>query len=160
MSNTTSPAQVIVITGASDGIGAEMARQLARQHGKSLGLVLAARTAATLQVVAAQCEALGAQCLVVPTDVAVQAQCQALIAGTVKHFGRIDGLINNAGISAQALFAQVRAEGGGVAWPNGADLCPDVLIWGGMPPADNRITYVNIRPPHTSDKDFYGTQRN
>ncbi|MBF0154323.1 MAG: DUF2442 domain-containing protein [Magnetococcales bacterium] len=33
-----------------------------------------------------------------------------------------------------ALFATVRAEGGGVAWPNGADLCPDVLIWGGMPP--------------------------
>ncbi|MBF0429425.1 MAG: DUF2442 domain-containing protein [Magnetococcales bacterium] len=31
------------------------------------------------------------------------------------------------------LFAQVRVEGGGVAWPNGADLCPDVLIWGGMP---------------------------
>ena len=110
MSNTASPAQVIVITGASDGIGAEMARQLARQHGKSLGLVLAARTAATLQTVAAQCEALGAQCLVVPTDVSVQAQCQALIASAAERFGRIDGLINNAGISAQALFAQVRAD--------------------------------------------------
>ena len=110
MSNTASPAQVIVITGASDGIGGEMARQLARQHGKSLGLVLAARTAATLQTVAAQCEALGAQCLVVPTDVSVQAQCQALIASATERFGRIDGLINNAGISAQALFAQVRAD--------------------------------------------------
>ncbi|MBF0627480.1 MAG: DUF2442 domain-containing protein [Magnetococcales bacterium] len=32
-----------------------------------------------------------------------------------------------------ALFFEVRVEGGGVAWPNGADLCPDVLIWGGMP---------------------------
>ena len=110
MNNTTSAAQVIVITGASDGIGAEMARQLARQHGKSLGLVLAARTASTLQTVAAQCEALGVQCLVVPTDVSVQAQCQALIASAVERFGRIDGLINNAGISAQALFAQVRAD--------------------------------------------------
>jgi len=75
-----------------------------------LGLVLAARTATTLQVVAVQCEALGAQCLVVPTDVAVQAQCQALITDAVERFGRIDGLINNAGISAQALFAQVRAD--------------------------------------------------
>jgi len=110
MNNTASPVRVIVITGASDGIGAEMARQLARQYGKSLGLVLAARTAATLQVVAVQCEALGAQCLVVPTDVAVQAQCQALITDAVERFGRIDGLINNAGISAQALFAQVRAD--------------------------------------------------
>ena len=36
-----------------------------------------------------------------------------------------------------ALFAQVRVEGGTVAWPNGADLCPDVLIWGGPPPEDN-----------------------
>jgi hypothetical protein len=35
-----------------------------------------------------------------------------------------------------ALFAQVRVEGGTVAWPNGADLDPDVLIWGGPPPSD------------------------
>jgi uncharacterized protein (DUF433 family) len=34
------------------------------------------------------------------------------------------------------LFAQAEAEGGGVVWPNAADLCPDVLIWGGPPPAD------------------------
>lgn len=33
-----------------------------------------------------------------------------------------------------AEFARVRVEGGTVAWPNGADLCPDVLIWNGPPP--------------------------
>jgi hypothetical protein len=37
-----------------------------------------------------------------------------------------------------ALFAQVRVEGGTVVWPNGADLCPDVLIWGGAPPEEGR----------------------
>jgi hypothetical protein len=33
-------------------------------------------------------------------------------------------------------FARVRIEGGSVRWQNGADLCPDVLIWGGRPPSD------------------------
>lgn len=33
-------------------------------------------------------------------------------------------------------FARVRVEGGSVSWPSGADLCPDVLIWGGRPPSD------------------------
>lgn len=32
------------------------------------------------------------------------------------------------------IFQQVRVEAGTVVWPNGADLCPDVLIWGGPPP--------------------------
>ncbi len=35
-----------------------------------------------------------------------------------------------------ALFAKVRVDGGTVVWPNGADLCPDVLIWGGAPPEE------------------------
>jgi len=36
----------------------------------------------------------------------------------------------------EALFKEMRVEGGTLVWPNGADLCPDVLIWGGLPPAD------------------------
>ena len=35
-----------------------------------------------------------------------------------------------------ALFREMRVEGGTLVWPNGADLCPDVLIWGGLPPAE------------------------
>ena len=38
--------------------------------------------------------------------------------------------------SDRKLFCQVRAEAGTVIWPNGADLCPDVLIWGGPPPSE------------------------
>jgi hypothetical protein len=41
-------------------------------------------------------------------------------------------------------FRMARAEGGTVVWPNGADLCPDVLIWGGPPPADTET-------PHPSE---------
>jgi hypothetical protein len=33
-------------------------------------------------------------------------------------------------------FREMRVENGTLVWPNGADLCPDVLIWGGLPPAD------------------------
>jgi short-subunit dehydrogenase len=98
-----------VITGASDGIGAEMARQLAQSHGAGAGLVLAARNEALLHEVAGQCAALGAQTLVVKTDVAVEAQCRQLVAAAADRFGRIDALINNAGMSAQALFADVTA---------------------------------------------------
>ena len=36
----------------------------------------------------------------------------------------------------EARFREIRVEGGTVVWPNGADLCPDVLIWGGLPPVD------------------------
>jgi hypothetical protein len=35
-----------------------------------------------------------------------------------------------------ARFREMRIEGGTLVWPTGADLCPDVLIWGGLPPAD------------------------
>jgi hypothetical protein len=38
--------------------------------------------------------------------------------------------------SDEEQFRQVRAQGGTVVWPSGADLCPDVVIWGGLPPAD------------------------
>ncbi|MYM73813.1 SDR family oxidoreductase [Duganella sp. FT134W] len=99
--------ETIIITGASDGIGAEIARQLARKQGAGVALVLAARNAAALEQVAAQCAKSGAQTLVVPTDVSVQAQCVALIGAAVARFGGIDALINNAGRSAHALFAEV-----------------------------------------------------
>ena len=40
-------------------------------------------------------------------------------------------------LSDEARFREMRVEGGTLVWPNGADLCPDVLIWGGLPPADS-----------------------
>ncbi len=102
--------QVIVITGASEGIGAEMATQLAHTQGAAVALVLAARQANKLDSVAEACRQHGAQVLCVPTDVGVQADCQALIARAVQQFGCIDTLINNAGVSAHALLQDVKAE--------------------------------------------------
>ncbi|MES2015443.1 MAG: SDR family oxidoreductase [Pseudomonadota bacterium] len=97
--------RVIIITGASDGIGAEIARQLAARNG--VALVLAARNAALLAAVAAECTTLGAQTLVQVTDVSIQDDCKRLIGATLARFGRIDALINNAGRSAHALFEDV-----------------------------------------------------
>jgi short-subunit dehydrogenase len=99
--------RVVIITGGSDGIGAEIARQLAAREGAGVALVLAARNAQQLEAVAGECRALGAQALAVPTDVGEQEQCLRLVAATVERFGRIDVLINNAGRSAHALFEDV-----------------------------------------------------
>ena len=101
--------KIIVITGASDGIGAEMARQLAKRHGAGVALVLAARNKARLGQVATECIALGAQATAVQTDVSQESQCRHLIATATTLHGRIDALINNAGMSAQALFGDVKA---------------------------------------------------
>ncbi|MES2509394.1 MAG: SDR family oxidoreductase [Pseudomonadota bacterium] len=106
--------KTVIITGASDGIGAEMARQLAASHGAAVSLVLAARDVSRLNGVSDACMALGAQTLVAPTDVSDEPACRQLIAATIGKFGRLDVLINNAGMSAQALLEEVKAED--LAW--------------------------------------------
>ena len=94
----------IIITGASDGIGRGLAERLAPFKTR---LVLAARNRSKLNEVATQCRELGASVIVVPTDVAVETDCKALIDAACNEFGEIDILINNAGISMWALFQDV-----------------------------------------------------
>jgi short-subunit dehydrogenase len=95
---------VVAITGASKGIGAELARQLAA---KGARLVLAARSEEELEGVAAECRKLGATVVTVRTDVAIERDCQAFIAGAVLAFGRLDTLVNNAGATMWARFEDI-----------------------------------------------------
>jgi len=96
---------VVIITGASMGIGRELALQLAD---KGAWLSLAARDANMLEYVAAQCRQRGAKAIVIPTDVTIQSQCSHLIERTVSEYGRIDTLINNAGLSMFARFDEIQ----------------------------------------------------
>ncbi|HWP19761.1 MAG TPA: SDR family oxidoreductase [Burkholderiaceae bacterium] len=100
--------KVVVLTGASDGIGAELARQIAAREGAQVALVLAARRRDKLEAVALQCRQHGAQVLVQPADVSRDTDCRALIETAVAAFGRLDVLVNNAGMSAHAAFEDVQ----------------------------------------------------
>jgi short-subunit dehydrogenase len=96
---------VVVITGASTGIGEELAYQLASQGAK---LVLTARRAAELERVAANVRARGAEALVVSADVARESECKAIINAAIEKFGRIDTLVNNAGMTMWAKFEDIQ----------------------------------------------------
>jgi NADP-dependent 3-hydroxy acid dehydrogenase YdfG len=84
--------KVIVITGASSGLGEAAARLLASKGAK---LVLAARRVERLEALAKE---LGGEVLVVATDVSKRSDVQALIAKAIEKFGRLDVLVNNAGL--------------------------------------------------------------
>ncbi len=96
--------KVIIITGASEGIGRALALTLASQKPK---LVLAARNEERLKDLASECERVGASVTVIPTDVAEYSSCEQLILKTVKTYGVIDVLVNNAGMSMWTVFEDV-----------------------------------------------------
>jgi short-subunit dehydrogenase len=86
--------QALLLTGASVGIGREMAFQLAVPGAR---LALAARDAAKLEDVAALCREKAAQALVLPADVGVEGDCQRAVEQAVTAFGGLDTLLLNAG---------------------------------------------------------------
>lgn len=86
---------VILVTGASRGLGAATA-QILFEMGATV--VLNARSAGALQELAGQADPHGERSLVVPGDVSDEGACEELVNKTVARFGRLDGLINNAGV--------------------------------------------------------------
>jgi short-subunit dehydrogenase len=97
--------KVVIITGASSGIGKACAEEFAK---RGANLVLAARQYVTLCEITAQLEKqYGIKAVAVQADVSKEEDCQHIMKQAVVTFGRIDVLINNAGLSMRALFQDV-----------------------------------------------------
>jgi len=98
---------VVLITGASQGIGAAIAKVFAREV-RGVRLALVARNAKNLGAVARACAKLGATAAVFPCDVADEASVATMAEAVTKRFGPVDVLINNAGSFAAAPFTEMR----------------------------------------------------
>lgn len=87
--------QTLIITGASRGLGAAAARAAAQL---GVNVVLNARSAGELEAVAQSIQEAGGTATVIPGDVSRLEDCRAVVQGAVDRYGRLDALINNAGI--------------------------------------------------------------
>jgi len=92
--------KVVIVTGASSGIGLAAVKAFASEGAK---VVMAARRLDKLLEIEKQLSDI-TETLVVKTDVSLEEDCKKLVEQTIKRFGRIDVLVNNAGISMRALF--------------------------------------------------------
>lgn len=101
--------QVVLITGASYGIGAALAQTLAQRY-LGIRLILAARSVDRLEAVATACRKAGAEVLVIPTDMTQTEQVKALSAKAIEQFGRVDALVSNAGYGQMGPIELISAE--------------------------------------------------
>jgi short-subunit dehydrogenase len=96
--------KVVIITGASSGIGCALAKAFAQEQAR---LVIAARSGDKLDSLKTKLEVNGVEVHKVRMDVSKEEDCQRLVEDTMSRFGRIDILVNNAGVSMRALFKDV-----------------------------------------------------
>lgn len=99
--------RVAVITGASSGIGKQIALDFAR---RGAHVVIAARRAALLEQVAAECRGAGGDVEAMAGDLAQRRFAESVVARAVERFGRLDILVNNAGIPKHKQFFDVTPE--------------------------------------------------
>ena len=99
--------KIVLITGASRGIGRAIALEYAK---RKYNIVICARNGAALENTANAVRALGAACLAVTCDVGQYADVERLFSEATGHFGDIDVLINNAGISHIGLLQDMSIE--------------------------------------------------
>ena len=95
--------KVAIVTGGNAGVGRATAELLAREGAR---VVVAARTAETGEETVRLIEQAGGEAAFVRTDVSREDDCIALVAETVRRFGRLDVLVNNAAIYPRATLAE------------------------------------------------------
>ena len=99
--------KIVVVTGASSGLGEATARLLSAQGAT---VVLGARRADRLQSLAKDLESRGGKALALTTDVTRREQVKALVDSAVQAYGRIDVMINNAGLMPQAALERLKVD--------------------------------------------------
>ena len=99
--------KIVVVTGASSGLGEATARLLSAQGAT---VVLGARRADRLQLLAKDLQARGGKALALTTDVRLREQVKALVDSAVQTYGRIDVMINNAGLMPQAPLERLKVD--------------------------------------------------
>jgi short-subunit dehydrogenase len=92
----TTQRKVVVVTGASSGIGRAAALEFAR---RGYDLAIASRRLSLLESLAEECRAAGARCVAAAMDVTSREDCASLIATAERDLGPIDVLVNNAGFA-------------------------------------------------------------
>jgi NAD(P)-dependent dehydrogenase (short-subunit alcohol dehydrogenase family) len=99
--------KVIIVTGGATGIGWGISERLA---GEGARVVIANRNRARGEEAEQAIREAGGEALFVPTDIAVEADCRHLVAEAVRAYGRLDGLVNNAGIFPRATLEETTEE--------------------------------------------------
>ena len=101
--------KIAIVTGSSEGIGKAIAVAFARS-GEYSGIVVNSRKISDSQRVADEIKALGCDSIAIQADVSKESDCIRLIEETIRQYGRIDVLVNNAGIQKDVPFEQTTIE--------------------------------------------------
>lgn len=99
--------KVAVVTGSSSGIGKAIALTFGE---RGATVVVSARRKTLCEQVAASIREAGGKAVSIPTDVVDEAQIERMISETVRQFGRVDVLVNNAGIGGGGRIAETSAD--------------------------------------------------